>query len=120
MKRVFMATAAVALLLIVTESAHAQRWVVGGGYGYGGPYYGVSYGTRVGNSGFLSVGYAGGGYPSYGYVAPAYYATPVYAAPVYYSTPYYYSPYYYSRPYYGYGGPNIGFSYGWGGRGWRW
>jgi len=120
MKRVFLGMAALALLLVTTETANAQYWRVGGGYGYGGPYYGASYGTRVGNRGFLSVGYAGGGYayPSYGYVAPAYYATPVYAAPVYYSTPYYYS-----RPYYGgyYGGPTIGFSYASGGRrGWRW
>src|SRR5918993_4230717 len=108
MKRLFLGIAALALLLVTTESASAQG-------------FGISYGTRVGNSGFLSVGYGTGwggygyGYPAYGYgyAAPVYgysYAAPVYAAPVYgysYAAPVYYS------------GPSFGVSYsrGWGG-GW--
>jgi hypothetical protein len=114
MKRVFLGMAALALLLVTTETANAQYWRVGGGYGYGGPSLGVSYGTRIGDSGFLRVGYFSGGYgyPGYGYAYPAYgYAAPVYAAPVYYARPYYSSPYYYSRPYYG------GY---YGRRGWGW
>src|SRR6186997_2877576 len=127
MKRLFLGIAALGLLLVTTESASARPWYgVSAGYGYGGPYYGVSYGTRVGNSGFLSVGYSSGfggyAYPAYGYsyAAPAYYSAPVYdysyvapvySAPVYYSTPVYYS------------SPSFGFSYyrsGWGRRGWGW
>jgi hypothetical protein len=138
MKRLLVALAAVAMLLVVTESASAKPWYgVNAGFGWGGPYVGASYGTRVGNSGFLSVGVSaplggyggygyggyGYGYPSYGYgYAPAYYSTPVYAAHVYYSTPVYAAPVYYSTPYY-YGGPSIGVSYYSGGgryyRGWR-
>jgi hypothetical protein len=119
MKRMFLGLAALALLLITTETASARPWWgVSGGWGYGGPYVGVNYASRVGNNGFVSIGTTvplggygyGYGYPSYGYVAPAYYSTPVYAAPVYYSTPAYYStPYYYAPAYYG--GPSIGFSY---------
>jgi len=129
MKRLFLGIAALALLLVTTESASARPWYgVSAGYGWGGPYVGASYGTRVGNNGFLSVGYSTGfgggygygypayGYGGYGYAAPAYgysYAAPVYAAPVYgysYAAPVYYS------------SPSIGFSYyrgGWG-RGWGW
>jgi hypothetical protein len=131
MKRMFLGLAALALLLITTETASARPWYgVSGGWGYGGPYVGASYASRVGNNGFISVGVSaplGGygydyGYPSYGYVAPAYYSTPVYAAPVYYSTPAYYTtPYYYAPAYYA--SPSIGFSYYSGpryryGRGW--
>jgi hypothetical protein len=127
MKRIFLGLAALALLLVATESASARPWYgVSGGYGWGGPYYGASYGTRVGNSGFLSVGYSSGYYPTYGYVAPAYYTTPVYADPVY-ATPVYTAPAYYSTPYYSapgyYSSPSIGFSYysgPRGRRGWGW
>jgi hypothetical protein len=134
MKRLFVAFAALAMLFVVTETASARPWYgVTAGYGWGGPYVGASYGTRVGNNGFLSVGVSaplggygyGYGYPAYGYsyAAPVYYSTPVYAAPAYYSTPVYYStPAYYSTPYY-YGGPSFGVSYysgGWGRRGWGW
>jgi len=134
MKRLFVAFAAMAMLLVVTEAASARPWYgVSAGWGYGGPYVGASYGTRVGNNGFLSVGvsaplggYGGYGYSypayGYGYAAPAYYSTPVYAAPVYAAPVYYSTPAYYSTPYY-YGGPSIGFSYYSGGgryyRGWR-
>ena len=100
MKRLFLGIFALALLLVTTETAKAQG-------------FGISYGTRVGNSGFLSVGYGSGwggygygyGYPAYGYsyAAPVYgysyapvYSTPVYgysyAAPVYYSNGYYVHP----------------------------
>jgi len=134
MKRLFLGIAALALLLVTTETASARPWYgVSAGYGWGGPYVGASYGTRVGNNGFLSVGVSAplGGYGGYGYSYPTYgygyaptystpvydysYATPVYSAPVYYSTPAYYS------------SPSIGFSYyrggwggGWGRRGWGW
>src|SRR3954470_24238868 len=105
MKRFFVAFAALAMLLVVTETASARPWWgVSAGYGWGGPYVGASYGTRVGNNGFVSVGYSTGfggyGYPAYGgysypaygysYAAPAYYTTPVYdttyTTPVYDST----------------------------------
>jgi hypothetical protein len=152
MKRLFLGIAAVALLLVTTETASARPWYggVSAGYGWGGPYVGASYGTRVGNNGFVSVGYSTGfggysypayggySYPAYGYsyAAPAYYTTPVYdttyTTPVYAST--YVAPSYYAAPAYGgyyggyYGGPSIGVSYyrgggGWGrgwGRGWGW
>jgi len=139
MKRLFLGIAALALLLVTTETASARPWYgVSAGYGWGGPYVGASYGTRVGNNGFLSVGvsaplggYGGYGYsyPSYGYSYPSYgysYAPTYYSTPVYdysYSTPVYYStPTYYSSPAY-YSSPSIGFSYyrgGWGRRGWGW
>jgi hypothetical protein len=136
--------AALALLFVTAETASARPWWgVSAGYGWGGPYYGVSYGTRVGHNGFVSVGVGGGGYgyyPAYSYgYSPVYYTTPTYdytySTPVYdstYVTPatyveptYYTTPtYYYSTPSYYYG-PSIGFSYygggwgrGWGG--WRW
>jgi hypothetical protein len=126
MKRFFVALAAMAMLLVVTETASARPWYgVSAGYGWGGPYVGASYGTRIGHNSFLSVGVAaplggygyGYSYPSYGYgysyAAPAYYSTPVYAEPVYVAPTYYYStPAYYATPYYygGYG-PSISFSY---------
>lgn len=138
MKRLFLGIAALALLMVTTETASARPWWgVNAGYGWGGPYYGVSYGTRVGNNGFLSVGvgsgyggYGGYGYyPAYGYsYAPTYYSTPVYdysySTPTYgysYSSPVYYStPTYYSTPVY-YSSPSIGISYYRGGRwGWGW
>ncbi|MBO0697430.1 MAG: hypothetical protein J2P46_03485 [Zavarzinella sp.] len=143
MKRFFIAFAALAMLLVVTESASARSWWgVSGGWGWGGPYVGASYGTRVGNSGFVSVGaavplggYGGYGYsyPAYGYSSPVYYSTPAYSTPVYgdstyvapatYTTPVYTSPMYYSTPaYYStpyYSSPSIGFSYWSGGRTWR-
>jgi hypothetical protein len=124
MKRLFLGIAALGLLLAATESASARPWYgVSAGYGYGGPYVGASYGTRVGNNGFLSVGvsaplggYGGYGYsyPAYGYsYAPAYYNTPAYdssyATPVY-SAPVYSTPVYYSAPAY-YSSPSIGFSW---------
>jgi hypothetical protein len=138
MKRLFLGIAALALLLVATESASARPWYgVSAGYGYGGPYVGASYGTRVGNNGFLSVGvsaplggyggygYGGYAYPAYGYsYAPTYYSTPVYDYS--YATPVYAAPVYYSAPAY-YSSPSIGFSYyrggwggGWGRRGWGW
>src|SRR5687767_6434428 len=110
MKRLFLGIAALALLLVTTESASAQG-------------FGVSYGTRVGNSGFLSVGYGTGwggwggyGYPAYGYG----YAAPVYgysyAAPAYgYSyAPVYSAPVYYSSPSYGVSYYRGGWGRGWG------
>jgi hypothetical protein len=101
MKRLFLGIAALALLFTVTETASARpRYGINAGYGWGGPYAGVSYGTRVGNNGFLSVGYSTGfggygyypsygySYPSYGYsYAPTYYSTPAYDSS--YSTPVY-------------------------------
>jgi hypothetical protein len=78
MKRAFLGIAAFALLLATAESAKAQ--------------IGVSYSTRVGNSGFVTVGY---GAPAYGY---SYYA-PGYYTPTYYSSSYVY-PSYYSTPSY--------------------
>jgi heterogeneous nuclear ribonucleoprotein A1/A3 len=130
MKRFFLGIAAVALLLVATETASARPWYgVNAGYGYGGPYYGVSYGTRVGNNGVVSVGYSSGysgygyGYPAYGYTyaAPAYYSTPVYADATYAAPAYYSTPVYYTAPAY-YSGPSFGVSYysggGWGRR-WR-
>jgi len=128
MKRLFLGIAALALLLVTTESASARPWYgVSAGYGWGGPYVGASYGTRIGNNGFLSVGYSTGfggygyGYPAYGYsypsygysYAPTYYSTPVYdttyTTPVYSDTTYttpvysdttYTTPVYYSSPVY--------------------
>jgi len=127
MKRLFLGIAALTLLLVTTESAQARPWYgVSAGYGWGGPYYGASYGTRVGNNGFLSVGYSSGyggygySYPAYGYgyAAPAYYSTPAYGYS--YAAPVYVAPTYYSTPYY-YSSPSIGFSYYRGGRwGWGW
>jgi hypothetical protein len=116
MKRLFLGIAALGLLLVATETASARPWWgVSAGYGWGGPYVGASYGTRVGNNGFVSVGVSaplggygysypayGYGYPSYGYsYAPTYYSTPVYdysySTPVYsdttYTTPTYDSSY---------------------------
>jgi len=127
MKRTFLGLAALALLLVTTETASARSWWgVSGGWGWGGPYVGASYGTRVGNNGFVSIGASvplggygyGYSYPSYGYVAPAYYSTPVYdSTPYYYSTPTYYTtPYYYAPSYYV--SPNVGFTY-YGGSGYR-
>jgi hypothetical protein len=137
MRRLFLGIAALALLLVTTETASARPWYgVSAGYGWGGPYVGASVGTRVGNNGFVSLGYStrfgGYSYPAYGYSYPAYgysyptydssYSTPVYdstyVAPAY---GYSYAPTYYSAPAY-YGGPSIGVSYysgGWG-RGWGW
>jgi len=109
MKRMLIAVAALALLLGTTETASAF-WGWGGGYRYGGyyapayysypaPAYGVSYGTYVGNSGVVNVGYTTGyTYPAYGYAYPAYYTTPAY-----------YGGYY----------PSRGYGYRWGGR-WGW
>src|SRR4051812_3757063 len=74
MKRLFLGIAALALLLVATESASARPWYgVSAGYGWGGPYVGASYGTRVGNNGFLSVGVAApvGGYGGGGDSFPA-------------------------------------------------
>lgn len=92
MRRLFLGIAALAMLLVTTETASARPWYgVSAGYGWGGPYVGASYGTRIGNNGFLSVGYSTGfggySYPAYGYSYPAYGYS--YAAPVYYSTPVY-------------------------------
>jgi hypothetical protein len=125
MKRLFLGIAALTLLLATTETASAQ-------WGYGGSGFGVSYGTRVGNRGFLSVGYGTGySYPAYGYsyAAPVYgysYAAPVYDysyAPVY-STPVYgysYAPVYYSSPSIGVSYYRGGWGRGWGvGYGWGW
>jgi hypothetical protein len=119
MKRLILGIAALALLLVTTETANAQSWRVSGWYGGGYPGISAAYGTRVGDSGFLTVGYSTG-YPaySYGYAYPSY----GYSYPVYGYRPYYYaSPVYYSSPYY-YSGPTFGASYyGGGGRwGWRW
>jgi len=111
MKRVMLGIAAIALLLVTTETANAQSWRVGGWYG-GYPVVSGSYGTVSFSTGYpaYSYGYA---YPSYGYAYPAYGYRSYYASPVYYSTPMYYSsPYYYS--------PGYGVSYYRGGWGWRW
>jgi hypothetical protein len=124
MKRVFLALAAVALLVMTADTASARpRWGVSLGYGggyYGSPYgwggsgFGISYGTRIGDDGFLRVGYSSGprwGYSYPYYSTPYYYSTPVYTTPYYYSSPVYSTGYYYSRPSYG-------FSYYRGGWGW--
>lgn len=110
MKRLFLGIAALGLLLVASESASARPWWgVSAGYGWGGPYVGASYGTRVGNNGFLSVGVAAplGGYGGYGYSYPAYgysYAPTYYSTPVYdyssYSTPVYSDTTYTSTPVY--------------------
>jgi len=107
MKRFFVAFAALAMLLVVTETASARPWWgVSAGYGWGGPYVGASYATRVGNNGFVSVGAAVplGGYGGYGYSYPAYSSyAPAYSSYSYYGT----------TPYYGTSyGPSYG--YGWG------
>jgi hypothetical protein len=123
MKRFILGFAALALLLVATETANAQSWRVGGWYGGGYPVYSATYGTRVGDSGFLTASYSSGypvySYPAYSYGYPTYgysYGYPRYAYT--YSTPYYSTPMYYSTPYY-YSGPSIGYSYYGGGRGWR-
>jgi hypothetical protein len=127
MKRTMLALATVAMLMFTAENVSAAPHHGGyhggsyGGYhggsygGYHGGYYGgnhshygayyglggpgVYYSTRVGNSGYLSIGVGGGwggyGYPAYG----GYYSTPGY----YYGAPVYASPYYYSYPSYGWG-----------------
>jgi hypothetical protein len=104
MRRIFLSIAALALMLVTADSAFAQRWGIGVGWGggyWGAPGYSVSYGTRVGD-GFVRVGYSSGGY-YYGYPAYGYYSTPVYytSPGYYYSTPTYYysSPVYYSGYY---------------------
>jgi hypothetical protein len=91
MKRAFVAVAAVALLLVTTNEASAF-WRTGYGYGANYGYYpayysypvggvGLSYSTRVGNTGVFNVGYSA---PVYGYTAgyyaPAFYG---YQQPVY-------------------------------------
>jgi hypothetical protein len=91
MKRAFLGIAALALILVATETASAGPRVgvtVRGGSGYYGNYsgFGVNYGTRVGSNGYLNLNYSSGySYPSYGYARPAYYTGPVYGSPYYYN-----------------------------------
>ncbi|HVK12686.1 MAG TPA: hypothetical protein VM597_28305 [Gemmataceae bacterium] len=112
MKRAFLGVAAFALLLVTADSAKAQ--------------FGVSYSTRVGNSGFVTVGYGAPAYgyyaPTYGYYSPGVYQSSYVYPSTYYSAPAYYPAYttgYYAQPSYGvyY---NSGPRWGWGRRGWRW
>ncbi|MSR54341.1 MAG: hypothetical protein EXS09_13775 [Gemmataceae bacterium] len=102
MKRAFLGIAALALVLVATETASAGPRIgvsVGGGSGYYGGYnsgFGVNYGTRVGNNGYLNLNYSSGySYPAYGYARPAYYTGPVYGSPYYYNA----VPQYYAQPY---------------------
>src|SRR5262245_15706284 len=111
MKRFILGFAALALLLVATESANAQSWRVGRWSSGSFPaYYSPSYSTiRFGDVGSVTVpsGYSVSSYPAYTYSYPSYgysyaypsygytYSTPVYySSPMYYSTPYYYGPTY--------------------------
>lgn len=118
-KRFVLGMAALTLLLVTTETANAQSWTVGSGWG--GPVVGASWGTRVGNRGFVSVG---------GFTSPTWVAAPapVFApAPVVVSQPVVVSPpVVVSRPAF-VSSPGVSFTYvsgprwrgGWR-RGWGW
>lgn len=97
MKRITLSVAALALLLLATETASAQtiRIVGGGGYYpsygyrpyvppvvvyppvYAYPSPGLFYSTPIGNSGRLTIGYGNGwgGFSNYGY-RPSFYGSP--------------------------------------------
>lgn len=109
MRRFLLGAGALVLLLVGSQSAHAgHRWGGGYGVGFGGAGFGVNYTTRVGNSGFLSVGY-GRGFGGYGWGYPGYGWGPGFGYGV--ARPAFYRPAYYV--------PTVGYGYWRGGR-WCW
>ena len=109
MRKSVLGLAALGLFLVAAETASAQGIRIGSGYSSGYSTAGLSYTTRIGGNGILSVGY-GSTYPAwggYGY-APTYIYTP---APVIYTTPVYYAPPVYSTSTFYYSTPSFGLYY---------